>query len=124
MPFGAERAVRVRDLLEEDADGRDIGRGRHDVVGHLAVGHAAVFPDHILVQRIADALRDAAFDLARREHRMDHRADFLHRDEIVDARFKRDGVDADFGHIDRPGESAVGIALIVVVVPEDARRRF
>src|SRR5271154_754016 len=40
--FCAERAVCVRHLFEEDADTRNVDRGRHNVVGHLAVGHAPV----------------------------------------------------------------------------------
>ena len=40
----------------------------HDVVGHLVVGHVSVLQDDLFIERIADALRDAAFNLSGSEH--------------------------------------------------------
>ena len=65
-------------------DGRQVGAGRHDVVGHLVVAHQAVLVVALFVQRVADALGDAAFDLALGEDRMDHLADLLQGVEVGD----------------------------------------
>ena len=75
--FGSAGAVDAGDLFEVDVDGREVGAGGHDVVGHLVVGHVAVLPDAFLVEGVADALRDAAFDLARGEDGVEDFADFL-----------------------------------------------
>ena len=55
MPFAPPGPYGYGTLLEEHADRRQIHRRRHDVVGHLRVGHPAVAPDHVFVQRAADA---------------------------------------------------------------------
>ena len=92
----------------------------HDVVGHLAVLHAAIAPNHFFIERKTDALRDAAGDLSRGENGMKHFADFLQRDEIVDGNAVGREVDGDFGDVNGPGESGVGFAAVVFIVPKNA----
>ena len=70
----------------------------------------------------ADPLRHAAFDLPRREHRIDHLAHFLHRDEIVHAHFGSAHVHGHLGHVNRPGVRAVSVALVYFsIVPVQSR---
>ena len=102
MPFGAKAAVLERNFFEEHVDGRHVLGGGHDVVGHLVVGHVAVLQDDLFVERVADALRDAAFDLAGGENRMKDAADFLHGPELFDLGGVGDGVDGDLGDVDGP----------------------
>ena len=87
IPFAASRTIRVRVLFKVDANRRNVGGGRHDVVSHLPVSHAPVFPDDVFEECKADRLGHAAFDLSGCQHRIDHPPDFLHRDKIVDVRF-------------------------------------
>ena len=109
--------MRVRLLLEQDADGRHVGARRHDVVGHPIVLHATVLPHHVLVERPADALRHAALDLSRREQRVDDLAHLLHRPELLDAGLVRGRVDGHLRDVHRPGVRAVRVAPECAVVP-------
>src|ERR1700730_4163453 len=77
-PLGAISAMLKWNRLEIDVNRRHVFGGWHDVVGHLVVCHAAVLPDHSFVESIADTLRNAAFNLPTREHRVQHAAHFLH----------------------------------------------
>ena len=45
--LGAAGAVDAGDFFEVDVDGREVGAGGHDVVGHLVVHHAAVLSRRI-----------------------------------------------------------------------------
>src|SRR5450631_2092659 len=54
--FCARRTRAVGNFLEEDADGRNVHGGRHDVVGHLAIHHAAFVPDYIFREGKTDSL--------------------------------------------------------------------
>ena len=47
--FCAIGAVNVAEFFKVDANGRKIGGSGHDVVGHLAVLHAPIFPNHFFV---------------------------------------------------------------------------
>ena len=58
--------------------------GGHDVVGHLVVAHQAVFVLALFVERVADALGDAAFDLALGEDGVDDFAHLLQGVEVGD----------------------------------------
>ena len=80
--------------------------------------------NHLLVERVADALRDAALNLARGHHRMQHAAHFLHGPEVF--HFGRVGhrVDGDLRHVDRPRIRAVCFAVILLIIPINARRSF
>ena len=59
---------------------------------YTRMGGRSVAPDNMFVQRVADGLGDAAFDLPCRQHRVNHAADFLQRDEVIDLRLAGDGV--------------------------------
>ena len=76
----------------------------------------------MLRYRVADALRDAPFNLSSRKNRMNHAADFLQRDEIVDANLIRGHVHRHLGDVCRPRIRAVCITTIVFVVPLNAGR--
>ena len=63
--LSAEAAVLERNLLKENMNRRHIFSRRHNVVRHLVVGHVAILQDDLFVERVADALRDAALNLSR-----------------------------------------------------------
>ncbi len=111
-------------FFEVDVDGWEVGAGGHDVVGHLVVGEVAVLPDALFVEGVADALRDAAFDLAGGEDGVEDAADFLEGVEVGDGGGVGGGVDGDFGDVDGPGVGGVGVAAVGVVVPEDVAGGF
>ncbi len=124
IPFAPGGSARVGNFFEENADRRNVhGRG-HDVVGHLAVAHAAFLPDYIFIECEADTLCDAAFDLACGENGIDDLADFLDGDEVFNANLGGARLDGNFGDIDSPGVCAVGIALVAGVVPVEISRMF
>ena len=122
--LGAESAVAEGNLLKEHVNRRNILRGRHNVVGHLVVGHVAVLPDDFFVERVADALRDAAFDLPCGQHRMQHAAHLLHRPELLYLGGIGDRVHCDLRHVNGPRIRGVRLAVILLIVPVDAGRRF
>ncbi len=105
-------------------DGREVGAGGHDVVGHLVVGEMAVLPEAFFVERVADALGDAAFDLSGGEDGMEDFADFLQGVEVGDGCGVGGGVDGDFGDVDGPGVGGIGVAAVGFVVPEDVAGGF
>ena len=115
----AEGSVDAGDLFEVDVDGGQVHAGGHDVVGHLVVGEAALLVDTFFVEGVADALGDAAFNLAGREDGVEDLADFLQGVEVGDGSGVGGGVDGDLGDVDGPGVGGVGVALVLVVVPED-----
>ena len=124
MPLAPKPPCLKGSFLQEDVNRRNILCGGHDVVGHLVVGHVAVLQDDFFVERVADALRDAAFDLAAGEYRMKNAADFLHGPELFDFGRIGDGVDGDLRDLHGPREGGIGFAAIFLVVPEDAGRGF
>ena len=81
-------------------------------------------PQHLFVERIANALGDAAFDLARGEHGMRTRPDLLHGPELFDLSGISNGVDRDLRYVNGPCKGGIGFAMILLVVPEDAGRRL
>ncbi len=117
--FCAIRAVNVAQFLEENANGGKIGGGGHDVVGHLAVLHAAIPPNHFFIESKTDGLRDAADNLSRGENGMKHFADFLERDEVFDGNTVGGGVDGDFGDVNGPRESGIGGAAVGFFIPNN-----
>ena len=67
--LGAQRPDRVGRLGEEDLGARHVREGGQVVVAEFGVGDAAVRVDHhLLVERRAERLRDAALDLAAALH--------------------------------------------------------
>ncbi len=82
----------------------------------------AVDPEAFLVEGVADALRDAAFDLACGEDGVEDFSYFLHGVKVGDGGGVGGGVDGYFGDVDGPGVSRVGFAAVGLVVPEDALR--
>ena len=124
MPLAPKPPCSKGSLFPEDVDGRHIFGGGHDVVGHLVVGHAAVLQDDFFIERVADALRDAAFDLASGKNRMNDAAGFLRGPELFDFGGVGDGVDGDLCDLHGPSEGGISFAAILLVVPEDAGRRF
>jgi hypothetical protein len=79
----------------------------------------AVFVDALFVEGVADALGDAAFDLAFGEDGVEDLADFLQGVETGAGGLVGVVVDGDFGDVDGPGVAGIGVAAIEVVVPED-----
>src|SRR5256885_11010230 len=61
--LSSSRAVSIRRFFEVNADAREIGGCGHDVICHLAVDHASLAPDHILIEREPDSLSDGSLDL-------------------------------------------------------------
>ena len=85
-PERVERRGRV--LGDQRLDGRHLARGRHQIIGKRDRERlAAAVVEKFLQQRAADALRDAAGDLALDQHRIDRLADVV-GDEIT---LDRDG---------------------------------
>src|SRR3954463_8910360 len=74
----AERVVGARRDVVADLEVRQVGRARHAVVHERTVGQLAlgVVAD-LLVQRLADALGEAAVGLAIDDHRVDDGADVV-----------------------------------------------
>ena len=122
--FRAKRPVNISQFFEEHANRRQVGGSRHDVVRHLAVLHAPILPNHFLVQRISDSLRDAARDLPAGQNRMQDLAHFLQRDKVVHGHAVGRQINRHFGDINRPGKRRVGLAAILFIVPENIVRRF
>ncbi len=61
--FRTIRSVDIPQLFEEHANRRQVARSRHNVIGHLAVLHAPILPNHFLVKAESDSLGNAADDL-------------------------------------------------------------
>ena len=80
-----------------DLEGRQVVGARHGVV-HVGAGQqlaALLVVDRILEQRLADALGDAAMDLALDDHRVDDVAEIVDRDEVHDLDDAGVGIDLD-----------------------------
>ena len=105
-------------------DGGYIGAGGNDVVRHLVVGEMTILPEALLIEGVADALSDAAFNLAGGEYGMDHFAYFLQSVKVGDVCRVGGGIDGDLGDVDGPGVSRVGFAAVGLIVPKDIARRF
>src|SRR5581483_318999 len=99
-------------------------RCRNDVVGHLVIGHVAVLPDDLFVERIANALRHAALDLPFRQHRMQYTTHLLYGPEILNLSRVSHRIDGNLRHINGPRISAICLAVISLVIPIDSWRRF
>src|SRR4051812_6596961 len=113
--FRATRAESVRVFGKVDTDRRKISRGRHDVVGHLAVRHAPVLPDDVFIKRHADSLRHSTFNLPGGQHRINYFADFLHRDKVIDVRFVGQWIVRHLRNVHGPGKRAIRVTLVLLV---------
>src|SRR5579863_8205521 len=118
--FGAKRAVNVAQFFKIDADGREIGGGRHNIVGHLAILHAAVVPNHFFVKGKANGLRYAADDLSLRENRVKDFSNFLKRNKIIDRHAVSSEVYRNLRDVDGPGKRGIRLATVLFIVPENA----
>jgi hypothetical protein len=114
----------VGHFFEEHADRGQVFRRGHDVVGHLVVDHAPVLPDDLFIQRIADCLGNAAFDLSRGENRMDYLPNLLQGNKVIDGDAVSCRVDGDFSHVHRPGIGRIGLAAVQLIIPKNIGRRF
>src|SRR5580700_4613443 len=78
--FDAERVRRASGKSGVDLERGKILGARHGVI-HIRAGHqlALVVIDGVLEQRLADALGDAAVDVALDDHRIDHGAEIVDR---------------------------------------------
>ena len=94
--------MRIGHVNEVGDDLRDVGdrghlvrvqRPREDRSGHR-------IDNALLGERVADALDDPALHLARRAELVDHAADIVNRDDLVDANLARLDVDGDLRHLD------------------------
>src|SRR5262249_24316952 len=108
--FRAEGAVDAGRLLERNVDRWKIGAGGHDVVGHLGVGEVTIAPDALFVERVADGLCDAAFDLSFGKDGMEDAAYLLHSVKVCDGGSVGCRIDRDLGDIGGPGVGGVGVA--------------
>ena len=84
--------------------------------------HAPILPDDFLIEGKADSLGDAARDLALCQDGVENFPYFLKSHEVFDGRGKGGEIDCNFRNVDRPGERSIGLAAIVLVVPEDPLR--
>jgi hypothetical protein len=109
--LGAVGVRRVRDLDEDRLDHRHVGRDRHPVVEEAGVVEPAIaIVDVFLVERPADALRDAALDLALDIGGVDRLADILRCDKAQDRHLAGLGIDLDIAELRREtGRHAAGI---------------
>ena len=115
---GSEHGASVAHALgTRGIHGRGGGHVADVYMGHLRSGRAQVFREcagheisrpvvhQFFVQRRAQAMREAAVDLALDDHRIEHRADVVHRNVFDDLDLSRGLVDLDCRKI---GDEAVG----------------
>src|ERR1700730_1558319 len=93
--FRSVYSENIADLLEVNSNRRKISRSRHNIVGHLAILHAAFFPNYFFVQREPNSLRDAANNLSGSEDRMQNFAYFLNGYEGVNHNAVGSKIDGD-----------------------------
>ena len=99
-----------------------VERGRDEVVGERRVADPPVVDHDLLHQRQADALGDAALELAEQLERVQDPADVLGGGEVDQADEAELGVDVDHGPVGGEGERHVGVALAVVVERQRSAR--
>ena len=84
----------------------------------------AVLQKHLLIESVADALCNAAFDLPAGKDGVEHAAHLLHSPEFFDFGGVSHGIDRDLRNLDGPRKGRIRFAAILLVVPEDTWRRF
>src|ERR1700680_42752 len=82
-PLRTIRSVDIPQLFEEHANRRQIARSWHNVIGHLAVLHASILPNHFFIKTESDRLGNAADDLSSGQKWVQNFANFLERDKVV-----------------------------------------
>ena len=98
--FDAERVVRAQRRMRVDLERRQVVRARHAIVHERAGDELRrIVIDRVLVERLADALRQAAVDLAGDDHRVDDAAEIIARGEVDNRYLSGFGVDFDFGDV-------------------------
>src|SRR5579863_586060 len=118
--FGAQRIGAAGcGIIERDRDRRNFVGPRQAVI-LKARGEQLAFGviGHALIQRLADALRDAAVNLARHQHRIDGDTDIVDRGVAHDARQTSLWIDLDLANMRsvRPGR-AIGLAFALDAQP-------
>ena len=83
-----------------------------------------MFQDNVFIERKADALSNAAFDLAGGEQWVDHPPALDNRGEVCGPCPVLDEIDFDLRHIATPGVSGVSLAAERFVIPMDFGWRF
>ena len=115
--FCAERAFRIRHLDDDRLDGRDVADGRDQVVVQVLRATGDVF----LQQCEADALRDAALDLALDEQRVDRAADIVRGGNLDQPDRTQLRVDLEFDELRAIAIDRVGAALSLGVERQGRR---
>ena len=118
QPLGAERSFRIGNLDQDGLDRRHVADGRDQIVVQILGAAGDVF----LHQRHADALRDAALDLAFDQQRVDRLADIVRGGDLDQLHRAELQVDLEFGDLRAIAIDGVGLALALGV--ERQRRRI
>src|SRR3984893_12411692 len=118
------RPVYVSQLFEEHSNRGQVARSRHDVVGHLAVLHASILPNHFFTEAESDRLGNTADDLALRQNWMQNLTNFLEGHEVVHRYAIRRQINRDLRDVNRPSKRRVGFSSIFLIVPENIAGRL
>ena len=123
-PLGAECRHGRRGREMADAQRRNVGRGRGEVVDERR-GHqvARLVVDVALVQRGGDAVGEPAEHLAVGEERVEEQARVVHRDVVEHPHLARLPLDLDGADVDDEAVGGGGGDAIVVVGRVEVRRR-
>src|SRR5258705_2404762 len=99
-PLDAQRVEWGGRDVADQLDLRQLGRGRQQVLGEIGADRLrGLVVDHPLEQRIADAMHDAAYDLAVDDHRVDLLAAVAHHHIAQDPYRARDRIDLDLHRV-------------------------
>ena len=121
--LGAERSGRIEALHDVDGDLRHVERRRHDVIGQVGIDVAPLgVEQHLLLQRHADAHRNAALDLAFDQHRIDGGAAIMRGGDAQDFDLAGLVVDVDLGDLRGVDVGRERLALPGLRIHGDGRR--
>ena len=112
-------------MLENDRNdvGRDVERRRQQIAGEVRRENLSVADNEVLRERVADGLREAAFDLRFDLLVIDRAADVVHADDAQDARHAGRQVDFDLDRLRRVSVAVVRPAGPGFAVERGGRRR-
>ena len=104
--FHAERIGIGRHAGQRDVELRQVVGARQCIVHERAAEHLTGLRivHRVLQHRLADALRDAALHLSDRQHRIDQRAEIIHRGVAFQRHRAGLGIDLHFGDVAAVGE--------------------